>query len=219
MGFALRFFADQRAAGRGRDRRARAARALRLRRFSCRWAMSMVPARHRTRCRVRSCRATMRVRGRARRLPRWCLCRRARTGAAAIGAFDEPGAVVAGEMTSVFVSSCSSRSVSNTRPTLVSTSCTQSPKRPFWNELPWKALPGWMGVYGGVREVEEEGLRRVLVPGSSFFVAWVLRMNFNGLVGVDFPRCDPLVGLVEAGARLCHLARAARRGDRPRSRF
>ena len=49
------------------------------------------------------------------------------------------------KMTSVFVSSCSSRSVSNTRPTLASTSCTQSPKRPFC-ELPWKALPGWMGV-------------------------------------------------------------------------
>jgi hypothetical protein len=47
--------------------------------------------------------------------------------------------------TSVFRSSFSSRSVSSTRPTLQSTSSTQSPKRPFC-DLPRNFLAGMMGV-------------------------------------------------------------------------
>ena len=50
------------------------------------------------------------------------------------------------KMTSVRWSSFRSRNVSSTRPTLQSTSSTQSPKRPL-ADLPAKAAPGWMGVW------------------------------------------------------------------------
>ncbi len=108
------------------------------------------------------------------------------TGAAAIRAFDEPGAVVAGEDDErVRVELQLAQRVEHT--TDAGIDLLHPVAKAAVLRAALEGLAGMDGrVHSGVREVEEEGLRRVL--GAWF---WVLRClgaadELHGLVGVDF---------------------------------
>ena len=85
--------------------------------------------------------------------------------------------------TSVFSASFSSRSVSSTRPTLQSTSSTQSPNRPL-ADFPRNFSPAWIGVWTalcGRYRKNGRSLFAVMNPTASFVYRSTIRLCFSSV--------------------------------------